>query len=136
MIHIMKSRKLFNEGLALSAGFALTTASYALGKNLPLSSLLFFAPFLILLPLTGFAISYFSIQRISVYMQKKTVRVPTSVIIFLHFICLCFLIGLIYAAFVRYKIQYAYLLLPLSIDLSGALVLLSIVRIFDIRKCD
>ena len=125
----MKTRKLFLEGMALSASLTLIVMSYALWKNLPLSALLFIAPLLISMPLLGIVTSRLAAQRISKALLKEP-RCPNLQTVFiLHLIFTCILIYVIYATLVYYEVNYAILLLPILAGTGGALMFLLIFRI-------
>lgn len=133
MTHQIKRSRLFNEGLALSALPALAVVSYAVAKNTYLDGLFFFTPLLLALPLIGFAITYFSIRRIAKLINHSTADYSETAVIFTYVVYICLSIGGIYASFVRYEVPYAFILLPLTVDIVGAVFFVLVIYLFNLK---
>lgn len=123
-----KASTIFSVGLALSAGPAFIIDSYAFAKNQPMDALLFYILQLIAVCLIGVALTYFAYRRLYILFE------PPVVYLVLTQLTITGGIGtLLLNLFIAFQVSYGYYLLPVAIDLAGALVLMALVRLGNIR---
>jgi hypothetical protein len=127
----VSNRSLFNSGLALTAGIALTVNSYAFAKNAFINELLYYALALIVITFAGLGISYFAYRHLS-----NTLDLSIGFIIVTYSVIAIELSLLLLREFIHFHVPYGYFLLPVAIDVAGALVLLTIVSILQFKSND
>lgn len=126
-----KKINIFRNGLALSAALACLVTAYSFTKNTSLDFLLYLFLTLIFAVLVGSAITYFAYKRLDDILEQLNIPIATFLVFFLHTINLLFISKLILAAFIHFKVAYGYFMLPVAIDIVGAIILASIVRLLS-----
>ena len=134
IVDVMISKKInyssiFWTGIALSAGPAILIDSYSFAKNLSMDYLLFYILQLIAVCLAGVAMTYFAYR--SLYNRFET---SVVLIVFVQLFATVGVGALLLKLFIAYQISYGYYLLPIAIDLAGALILLGLVEISSSRR--
>ena len=124
MIKTKVIRSLFRNGLALTTGIALTFTSYSFAKNLTMDALIFYSLFLIVVTLTGLAISYFAYLRL-----RDALSLPMGFIIVPYSIITIEISILLLRSFIHFHVPYGYLLLPMAIEIAGAVIFMILVHI-------
>jgi hypothetical protein len=118
------SRHTFRNGLALSAGIAVTIDAYVFAKNLSMDALLFYSLPLIALVLMSMAITYFAFSRLN-----SDVNLPTNFVISIYSILTIECGLLLLSSFIRHHIINGYIFLPIAIDIAGAIILVGITSV-------
>lgn len=120
----------FKNGMALTAGIALTIDAYIFTKNLTMDGLLFYSLPLITLVLAGIAVTYFAYRRLS------TFNLPALFVVTLYAAITIECGLLLLRGFIYLQIPYGYLFLPIATDITGAFVLASIVGVLRLKSND
>ena len=119
---------IFLIGVALSIGPAILIDSYSFAKNLSMDYLLFYILPIIAVCLGGLAATYFAYRNLYN-------RFETS-IIYVVLIQLIATVGvgvLLLKTFITFQVSYGYYLLPIVIDLVGALILLGLIKVVSTK---
>lgn len=126
---VMNSKKvtygsIFWTGLALSAGPAILIDSYSFAKNLSMDYLLFYILQVIAACLVGAALTYFAYRNL--YSRFET---TIKYVVFVHLLATTGVGILLLKMLIIFQVNYGYYLLPIAIDLAGALILLGLIKI-------
>ena len=126
---IMAMLNTIKTGLLLSTAPAVITTIYEYCKNNGLDMLLFLVPALLFAFLASIAVSYFAARQFIMKMYEKSVY-PALVCFALVVIVI---IPIIVQIFIQFKVNNAYVLLPISIAIIGAVVFVGMTKIFKLR---
>lgn len=127
-----KNTIIFTRGLALSAAITSLVTAYSIAKNTSLDFLLYLFLVLIVMILIGVTITYFAYKQLSDTLEELEIPASPILIFLLHTVNLLTISKVLLLVFISFEIAYGYLLLPIAIAATGAVIFACIIRILRI----